>query len=57
VWGENDTSAPADAGLAASKLVPGATFTVVPGGGHLLDGAVETEVRSELLALLAEVGA
>jgi len=52
VWGENDTSAPADAGLAASELIAGATFRVVPGGGHLLEGAVETAVREELLALL-----
>jgi pimeloyl-ACP methyl ester carboxylesterase len=52
VWGENDTSAPADAGLAASKLIPGATFRVVSGGGHLLDGAVANAVREELLTLL-----
>lgn len=52
VWGENDTSAPADAGLAASKLIPGATFRVVPGAGHLLDGALVPAVRQELLALL-----
>jgi pimeloyl-ACP methyl ester carboxylesterase len=57
VWGENDTSAPADAGLAASKLVVESTFRVVPGAGHLLEDGLEAEVRGELLALIAEVGA
>lgn len=52
VWGENDTSAPADAGLAASQLIPNATFRVVAGGGHLLEGGVATAVREELLTLL-----
>jgi pimeloyl-ACP methyl ester carboxylesterase len=57
VWGENDTSAPADAGLAASKLIPGATFRTVAGAGHLLDGDLEREVRAELLTLLKDVNA
>jgi pimeloyl-ACP methyl ester carboxylesterase len=51
VWGERDTSAPADAGLAASKLIPNSTFRVVPGAGHLLEGDLEAAVREELLAL------
>jgi pimeloyl-ACP methyl ester carboxylesterase len=57
VWGENDPAAPADAGLAASKLVAGASFRTVPGAGHLLEGRLEAEVRSELQELVAEVGA
>ena len=52
VWGENDTSAPADAGRAASLAIPGAEFRVVAGGGHLLEGAVEAAVREELLTIL-----
>jgi pimeloyl-ACP methyl ester carboxylesterase len=57
VWGENDTAAPADAGLAASKLISGSKFRVVPGAGHLLEDGLEAEVRGELLALVAEVEA
>jgi pimeloyl-ACP methyl ester carboxylesterase len=57
VWGENDTSAPADAGAAASERIAGSTFRVVPGAGHLLDGDLRTAVRSELLALIDEVSA
>ena len=53
VWGENDRSAPADAGEAASKLIPNATFRIVPGAGHLLEGALRDEVRAELLEVLA----
>ena len=53
VWGENDTSAPADAGEAASKLNPTATFRVVPGAGHLLEGDLVPAVRAELLEALA----
>ena len=52
VWGENDTAAPADAGRAASELL-GASFTVVPGAGHLLEGALCDRVRAELLEVLA----
>jgi len=55
VWGENDTSAPADAGLAASELIPDARFRTVDGGGHLLEGNLETAVRHDLLELLLEV--
>ena len=52
VWGENDTAAPTDAGRAAAELV-GASFTVVPGGAHLLEGALRDAVRKELLEVLA----
>jgi pimeloyl-ACP methyl ester carboxylesterase len=55
VWGENDTAAPADAGLAASQLVSHSTFRVVPGAGHLIEGDLRPAVREELLALLDEV--
>ena len=57
VWGENDTAAPADAGLAASRLVTRARFRAVPGAGHLMEGALRTAVREELLAMIEEVGA
>jgi pimeloyl-ACP methyl ester carboxylesterase len=57
VWGENDPAAPADAGLAASRLVTRAHFRAIPGAGHLLEGTLEAEVRSELQVLIAEVGA
>ena len=57
VWGENDTSAPADAGAAAAERIAGSTFRLVPGAGHLLDGDLRTAVRSELLALIDEVSA
>jgi len=55
VWGENDTAAPADAGLAASQLIKNATFRVVPGAGHLMEGDLRTAVREELLAMIDEV--
>ena len=57
VWGENDTSAPADAGEAAAARIAGSTFRVVPGAGHLLEGPLTTAVRDELLALIDEVPA
>jgi pimeloyl-ACP methyl ester carboxylesterase len=53
VWGENDLAAPMPAGDAASHLLPNATFRVVPGAGHLLEGALRDEVRAELLEVLA----
>jgi pimeloyl-ACP methyl ester carboxylesterase len=52
VWGEHDTSAPTDAGRAAAELV-NASFTVVPGSEHLLEGALRAAVRKELLEVLA----
>ena len=54
VWGENDTSAPADAGRAASALIAASTFRVVPGAGHLLEGDLRTAVREELDTLIEE---
>lgn len=57
VWGERDTSAPADAGLAASRMIAGSTFRVVPGAGHLIEDGLQGELRSELQALIAEVDA
>lgn len=54
VWGEHDSSAPADAGLAASRLIAGSRFRVVPGAGHLLEGALTTAVRDDLFALIEE---
>jgi pimeloyl-ACP methyl ester carboxylesterase len=57
VWGEHDTAAPTDAGLAASKLIASGTFRTVPGAAHLLDGDLRSAVREELLALIQEVAA
>jgi pimeloyl-ACP methyl ester carboxylesterase len=57
VWGSLDTGAPPDAAEAASKLIPGARFTLVHGGGHLLEGATRDEVRRQLLETITEVGA
>lgn len=53
VWGEDDDAAPlAGARLAAEIL--GVDVEVVPGGGHLLDGALAAAVRDRVLAVLGE---
>jgi pimeloyl-ACP methyl ester carboxylesterase len=57
VWGENDTAAPADAGLAASQLIRGARYRAVAGAGHLLEGGLQDAVRHDLISLLDEVHA
>jgi pimeloyl-ACP methyl ester carboxylesterase len=57
VWGENDTAAPADAGLAASQLMQNARFRAVPAAAHLLEGPLRVAVREELLAMIDEVHA
>jgi pimeloyl-ACP methyl ester carboxylesterase len=57
VWGEHDTAAPTDAGLAASKLLATATFRSVPGAAHLLEGDLPAAVREELLSLIEETSA
>lgn len=54
VWGEHDTAAPADAGRAASELITGARFRVVPGAAHLLEHDLAAAVREDLLAILEE---
>lgn len=52
VWGELDDAAPlAGARLAAAAL--GVDVEVVPGAGHLLEGALAEAVRGRLLAELA----
>jgi pimeloyl-ACP methyl ester carboxylesterase len=51
VWGENDQVAPlvgAEAGLAGPPLVP-VEITVVPGAGHLINAALEDQIRVALL--------
>lgn len=55
VWGALDDAAPADAGQAASELIPNATFRSIPGAGHLLEGELRTAVRADLLELISEV--
>jgi pimeloyl-ACP methyl ester carboxylesterase len=55
VWGEFDTEAPTAAGEAASGMIRGATFRVVHGQAHLLEGSLATAVREELDTLLTEV--
>lgn len=57
VWGDIDTEAPMPLGRNASGLIDGASFRVVEGGGHLLEGAVAAAVREELVELIAEVSA
>ena len=54
VWGENDTEAPMPLGRNASGLIDGASFRVVDGGGHLLEGDVAAAVREELLVVIEE---
>ncbi len=54
VWGQDDNQAPVDAAEVASRLIAGATFRVVPGGGHLLEGALRDAVREELLVMIKE---
>lgn len=55
VWGENDTAATADAGLAASQLISQSTFRSITGAGHLLEGDLRTAVRGELLAMVEQL--
>ncbi|MFT4123768.1 MAG: alpha/beta hydrolase [Microbacteriaceae bacterium] len=55
LWGEHDSQAPADAGRAASELIAGSRFRLVPGAGHQLEGPLREAVRAELLELLQEV--
>jgi pimeloyl-ACP methyl ester carboxylesterase len=57
VWGEFDTEAPTAAGEVAAGMIRGATFRVVAGQGHLLDGALAAAVREETDAVLTEVTA
>ena len=49
VWGENDTAAPTEAGRVASTRIAGATWQVVPGAEHLMQGELETAVRDAVL--------
>lgn len=53
VWGELDDAAPLAGARLAAALLPGATLTVVPGAGHLLEGPLETAVRDAVHARLA----
>jgi hypothetical protein len=55
VWGEFDTEAPTAAGETASGMIRGATFRVVHGQAHLLEGSLATAVREEIDTLLTEV--
>ncbi|WP_199425114.1 alpha/beta fold hydrolase [Actinotalea solisilvae] len=53
VWGELDDAAPLAGARLAAELLPGASLTVVPGAGHLLEGALEGAVRDAVHARLA----
>lgn len=57
VWGENDPEAPMPLGRTAAELIDGASFRIVEGGGHLLEGPLAVAVREELLELIDEVAA
>ncbi|MBX9244439.1 alpha/beta fold hydrolase [Actinotalea ferrariae] len=52
VWGELDDAAPLAGARLAAELLPGARLVVVPGAGHLLDGALEQAVRTAVLSRL-----
>lgn len=52
VWGEADDAAPLAGVRLAADLLPDARLEVVPGAGHLLEGALEDAVRAALLARL-----
>ena len=51
VWGELDDAAPLDGAHRAAELLTDATVEVVPGAGHLLDGALADALRLQVLAL------
>lgn len=53
VWGENDTAAPTAAGKVASQRIRGATWTVVPGEGHLVTPILGAAVRAAVDEALA----
>ncbi len=55
VWGEFDTEAPTAAGEVASTKIAGATFRVVSGASHLLEGQLASAVREEVDHMLTEV--
>lgn len=48
VWGELDDSAPLAGARLAADLLPHAELEVVPGAGHLLEGALEDRVAAAL---------
>lgn len=54
VWGEADDAAPLAGARLAAELLPDARLEVVPGAGHLLEGALEDAVRRTLLARLGD---
>ena len=51
VWGADDDAAPVAGARLAADLVPGAQLQVVPGAGHLLEGALAQAVRAKVLEL------
>lgn len=53
VWGELDDAAPLAGARLAAEMLPDARLDIVPGAGHLLDGALEEKVRSAVLEALA----
>lgn len=55
VWGENDTAAPTAAGLVASTRIAGATWQVVPGAEHLMQGELEVAVRDAVHRVVKDV--
>ena len=52
VWGELDDAAPLAGARLAAALLPDACLAVVHGAEHLLDGDLETAVRTTLTAVL-----
>jgi pimeloyl-ACP methyl ester carboxylesterase len=52
IWGESDQVAPPDYGRAYAKAIPMASFTLMPGAGHL----PQVEAPEELLGLIWDLG-
>jgi len=52
IWGEADRVAPPDYGRAYAKAIPTASFTLMPGAGHL----PQVEAPEDLLGLIWDLG-
>lgn len=57
VWGELDDAAPLAGARLAAEMMSAARLDIVPGAGHLLDGALEQAVRDAVLEALGALDA
>ena len=55
VWGEHDTAAPTSAGRVASTRIAGATWQVVPGAAHLMEGNLAEAVARAVRLTVKDV--